>query len=144
MKIYASLDEDIGEGFVWLQKPGLPTRGIVRITNADSGRNIFCEALQFEKNFLEKYNQSPRFVIERPDLSIVMSGWYRTRLGDLQTQREYPLEIATADSWYGKIRACTHHPQVVVRLAVWLGVLSVVLGIAGVLLGVASVLEARH
>ena len=140
MKIYASLSEHIGEGFVWLRKAGLPTRGIVKITNPDSGRSVFCEALKFEDNFLKKYNQAPRLNIDNPDLSIVMNGWYRARLGDLKTQCEYPLEIAEANSWCGKIRACMHHPQVVVRVAVWLGLLSVALGVVGVLLGIISVL----
>lgn len=142
MRIYASLDDDIGEGFVWLRRAGLPTRGIVKITHPDSGRSVFCEALQFEDNFLRNYNQSPRFRIDNPESSLVMSGWYRARLGDLQTQWEYPLEITQADSWWGKIRACMHHPQVVVRVAVWLGLLSVVLGVVGVLLGGISLLPA--
>lgn len=140
MRIYASLDDDIGEGFVWLRKAGLPARGIVKITHTDSGRSLFCEALQFEDNFLQKYNQSPRFTIDNPESSVVMNGWYRARLGGLQTQREYPLDIAQADSWRGKIRACMDHPQVVVRVAVWLGLLSVALGVVGVLLGIISVL----
>jgi hypothetical protein len=55
---------------------------------------------------------------------MVMSSWYRFRLGGLQTQREYALNIEACDrwphTWYGKIRACTGHPQVVVRVGVWL------------------------
>ena len=141
MRIYASLDDDIGEGYVWLRKAGLPPRGIVKITHTDSGRTVLCEALKFEDNFLKKYNQSPRFTINNPESSVVMSGWYRARLGDLQSQREYTLDIAKDDSWCGKIRACMHHPQVVVRVAVWLGLLSVALGVVGVLLGIISVLS---
>jgi hypothetical protein len=140
MRVYASLDDDIAEGFVWLRKPGLPARGIVKITHSESGRSVFCEALQFEDNFLNKYNHSPRFTIANPDSSVVMSGWYRARLGELQTQREYPLHIDPADSAYGKIRACMQHPQVVVRVAVWLGLLSVALGVVGALLGIVSLL----
>ena len=68
-----------------------------------------------------------------------MSGRYRPRLGALQTQREYALEVTEAESWYGKIRACVHHPQIVVRVAVWLGLISVALGAIGVILGVISV-----
>jgi len=36
MKIYASLPEHIGGGFVWLVKAGLLTRGVVKITNSNS------------------------------------------------------------------------------------------------------------
>lgn len=131
MKIFASPSEYISEGFVWLEKAGLPARGIVKITNSDSRKSVFCEALQFEGNFLKKYNQSPRIKISEPKLSIVMNGWYRARLGNLKTQCEYPLEITKANSWFGKIRACMHHPQVVVRVAVLLSLLSVMLSIGG-------------
>ena len=139
MKIYASLDDHIGEGFVWLQISGLPARCVVKIINSVTKQAVFCEALQFEENFLQRYNQPPRYTIEDPRSSIVMSGRYRTRLGALQTQREYALEVTEAESWYGKIRACVHHPQIVVRVAVWLGLISVALGAIGVILGVISV-----
>lgn len=139
MKIYASLDDHIGEGFVWLQKSGLPARCVVKITSSVTKRAVFCEALQFEENFLKRYNQPPRYTIKDPGSSIVMSGWYRIRLGGLQTQGEYALEVTEADSWCGKIRACLNHPQIVVRVAVWLGLVSVALGALGVVLGVISV-----
>jgi hypothetical protein len=140
VKLYASLDDHIGEGFVWLQRPSLPPRCVVKITNPESKRSVYCEALQLEENFLQRYNQSPRFTITNPASSIVMSGWYRARLGGLQTQREYALEVVEANSWCGKIRSCLHHPQIVVRVAVWLGIVSVALGALGVLLGVISIL----
>jgi hypothetical protein len=138
-KIYASLDDHIGEGFVWLQKSDLLARCVVKITNPEMKRVVFCEALQFEENFLKRYNQPPRYTIQNPGSSIVMSGWYRSRLGGLQTQRAYDLEVVTADSWCSKIRACVHHPQIVVRVAVWLGLGSVALGAIGLILGVISV-----
>jgi len=140
VKIYPSLAEHIGEGFVWLQQPGLPARRIVKITRGDSRRSVFCEGLQLDRNFLHRYNQSPRSPIEKPDSSIVMSAWYREGLGGLETQREYPLEIAVANSIYGQIRAGLGHPEVVVRVAVKLGILSVALGVVSVVLAVRSVL----
>ena len=143
MKIYASFDNDISEGFVWLKKAGLPARCVVRIRNPESRRSVFCEALQFEENFLSRYNQPPRFTIKDLESSIVMSGWYRARLGGLDTQKEYALGIASAHSWWGKMRACMDHPQIVVRVALCLGVLSVTLGVVGVLLGIISVWPKR-
>jgi hypothetical protein len=139
MKIYASLDDHIGEGFVWLQNSDLPARCVVKITNPETKRVVFCEALQLEENFLKRYNQPPRYMIKDPGSSIIMSGWYRIRLGGLQTQHEYALEVTEADSWCAKIRACLHHPQIVVRVAVWLGLVSVALGALGVILGAISV-----
>jgi hypothetical protein len=111
----------------------------VKITNQGSKRSVFCEALQFERNFLAKYSGSPpRIAIDKPESAIVMSAWYRARLGDLETQHDYPLSVVSANSWYGKFRACADHPQTVVRVAVWLGVISVALGMSGVALGLIS------
>jgi hypothetical protein len=136
VQIYACLSNDISEGYVWLSKAGLSSRSTVKITNPGNGRSVFCEALQFEKNFLGEYNDSPsRIAIDRPESSIVIGGWYRARLGDLQTQHDYPLRIGSANLWHGKLRACMHHPQTVVRVAAWLGVVSVALGVTGFILG---------
>ena len=139
MKIYAALEDDMGEGFVWLQKTDLPPRCIVKITN--NQRSVYCETLQFDANFLKRYNHGPRFNIGDTEHSIVMNGWYRARLGGLMTQGDYPLEIMAADSWRGKLLACMDHPQIVVRVAIWLGILSVALGVVGAVLGVISLIK---
>lgn len=124
---------------MWLHKPGLPPRCVVKIKNPENGRIVFCEALQFDDNFLQQYNQDSRHKIDSKESSIVMSGWYRARLGGLETQREYALEITDAHSCWGKMRTCMHHPQTVVRVAVWLGLLSLALGLVGMVLGIVSV-----
>lgn len=139
MKIFAALGDDIGQGVVWLKKTGLPQRCVVKITNPTKKCIVFCEALQFETNFLKNYNQIPRLNITSPESSIVMSAWYRARLGGLETQADYPLEVTGADTYWGKLRACLAHPQIVVRVAAWLGLLSVALGGVGVVLGVISI-----
>jgi hypothetical protein len=138
MKIYAAQRDDINESFVWLEREGLPPRCIVRITFPDGGRSVFCEALQFDKNFLEQYNQVPRFHIDNSASSIVISQWYRERLGGLETQKDYSLEVSPVNSWYGKLRSCKDHPQIVVRVALYLGLLSVLLGFIGLALGIVS------
>lgn len=138
MKVYAAVGDDLSAGIVWLAKPGLPTRCIVKITNPATNRSVYCEALQLEKNFLAGYNQSPRFTITNPESSIVMAGWYRARLGGLETQQDYSLNIISADSGCGKVRACLDNTQVVVRVAAWLGILSVALGVVGIFLGALS------
>lgn len=135
MRIFAGLQANISEGFVWLRKAGLPPRCVVRITSPQK-KTVYCEALQFEANFLKHYNQPPRLAINGPDSSIVMSGWYRARLGGLETQKDYALDIVQADSWPRKLCACKDHPQLVVRVALWLGILSVALGELGVVLGI--------
>ena len=158
-KLYAALHEDIAEGVVWLKDHDLPPRCVVKLTYG-RGRPVFCEALQFDKNFVERYNKQPRtFKIKDDDESLaslmVINHWYRARLarpslwarvtGDfgeaIETQKEYPLKIKALDRWYnthwGKLRACMGHPQVIVRVAAWLGLLSVV-GTPGIPLKLAA------
>lgn len=138
MKLFASLREDTQQGWVWLQDRSLPARSIVKIMNPDNGNIIYCEALQIDNNFLCAYNQSPRITISNPQTVLVINGWYRAALGDLSTQSEVLLCIKPANSWWSKFKACTDHPQIIVRMAAWLSVIGLFLGVIGLVLGVLS------
>jgi hypothetical protein len=135
--IYAAMPEDINVGWVWIGSPRLASRIVVRITNKKSGNSSYCEALQIEDNFLRIYNDngSKREVICDPGKALVLNAWYRRMLDRIETQSEYDLEIEAADNLWGRLRSCLQHPQVVVRLATWLGIFSVGLGVMGLLLG---------
>ena len=129
LTVFAALRDDFNQGWVWLQNPELPARSVVKITNCTNNKAVYCEALQIESNFLSEYNQSPRFPITDPSASIVLSYWYRAKLGGIATQSDLAFTIRPANSPWGKFRACTNHPQTVVRVAAWLGLISVLLGI---------------
>ena len=90
------------------------------------------------KNFLGSYNQSPLITISTPQTALVINGWYRAALGDLSTQSEVSLNIKPSNSWWGKFKACTDHPQIIVRVAAWLGAIGLFLGVVGLVLGVLS------
>jgi hypothetical protein len=138
MEIFAARDEDAHQGWVWIQDPALPPRCVVKITNSATRKSIHCEALQIDSSFLKGYNQSPRFHITNPQDALVVGAWYRAGLGGISTQAVSSLEVRARNSWLGKFRACIDHPQVVVRLAAWLGGIGLVLGVIGLLLGIAS------
>ena len=138
MKLFAALREDTQQGWVWLQDASLPARSIVKITNPANGKSVYCEALQIENNFLSTYNQSPRVSISDPQAALVISGWYRAALGDLSTKADVPLNIKPSNCWWGKFKACTDHPQIIVRVAAWLGAIGLFLGVVGLALGVLS------
>jgi hypothetical protein len=131
LKTFACLHDDINEGLVWLQDESLPPRSIVRIRSVATRKSVRCEALQIDHNFLRLYNQKPRVGITEPRASLVISSWYRAKLGGLQTQSEYDLEISISNTPWGKLRASTQHPQAALRVAVWLGILSILIGLAG-------------
>lgn len=133
-KIYASLREDVQQGWVWLLDPSLPPRSVVKILNISTGKSIYCEALQIDSNFLDFYNNPSRFKISSPDEALVISQWYRASLGGLSTQSTVKLIIKPCNSFFGKFLACIHHPQIVVRVAAWLGFVSILLGLLSLVL----------
>lgn len=143
MKLFAALHEDTHQGWVWLQDSSLPPRSIVKITNSINKKVVYCEALQIDSNFLTNYNQSPRVPITEPQSSLVIGSWYRAALGGLSIQQEVSLNVKPCNSLWGRFMACVHHPQTVVRVAVWLGLISVILGLAGVGLGAVSLWAAK-
>jgi hypothetical protein len=138
MKLFAALREDTQQGWVWLQDSSLSARHIVKIKNPANGKVVYCEALQIDKNFLDAYNQSPRINIDKPQSALVINDWYRTMLGGLLTQSEVSLSVKPASNWWGQFRACIGHPQIIVRVSVWLGSIGLLLGVIGLVLGILS------
>lgn len=138
-KIYAALREDAQQGWVWLQNSNLPARSIIKITSPNNCKSIYCEALQIDENFLDYYNSNPKTIeIKDPQNALVISGWYRAALGDIPTKSEVNLCIRPCNCLWGKFKACTNHPQVVIRVAAWLGAIGLFLGLIGIVLGTLS------
>ena len=138
-KIYAALREDINSGWVWVNTPRFRPRTIICINRLDSGEKVYCEALNIEENFLNHYNSKNegRIAIkEQP--SLVINEWYRTKLGDISTKSEYNIEIKSADNLWGKLMVHIHHPQVIVRVAIWLALIGIIEGTIGLILGFLS------
>jgi hypothetical protein len=141
-RVLVALRQDMNEGWVWLSDGEFnEPRSIIRITNKENGKRIFCECLQIDDNFLKEYNQPHRISIKKDDNVIVMNEWYRRQLGGIEPKATHNLEICAANNFWGRFMASVGHPQVVVRLATWLALISVALGFIGVFLGVASCLK---
>ncbi|MFC7368116.1 MULTISPECIES: hypothetical protein [Vreelandella] len=133
-KVLAATRADMNEGWVWLSQHDFAPRSIVKIRSKVNNKVVYCEALEMDENFIKDYNKSPRVSISQNGHTIVMNGWYRNRLGGIETNQNHGLEVSGSNGPWGKFRASTGHPQVVVRLATWLAVISVGLGILGVCL----------
>lgn len=137
LKIFASLAEDINNGWVWVPENVVGERSVVRLKNKSSSKIVYCEALQLGQNYMERYNTNHRtHPISDPTASIVMNEWYRKKLGVRETRTKIDVDLVKADHFWGHMRACLHHPQIVVRLAMELAILSVVLGAVGVYFGI--------
>lgn len=142
-KIFAALHDELNAGWVWIRSSNLSSRCIVKIRNPQNRKKVYCEALQVDDNFLKKYNDSSRFHIVDSSPALVINSWYRKRLGDFSTQSCQDLEITPANRLWGKIWACLHHPQVIVRIATYLGLLSILLGFFSIVLAVWSPKQLR-
>lgn len=132
--VRASLRSDLNEGWVWVSDQGYPPRSIVKIESLETKAFVYCEALNIDKNFLAEYNQKSRLCIRENVATIVISDWYRKKLGDIQ-KKPHNLKISLSNGYYGKFMACMQHPQIVVRLATSLALISVILGMLGLILG---------
>jgi len=139
LRVFASLAEDINNGWVWVPEKLVGERTIVRIENRESGKAVYCEALQIGRNYLKRYNTNDRtYRIGDKGASIVMSEWYRKKLGIKETRTDIEFDVTEKDYLWGHLMASLHHPQIVVRLAMKLAILSVILGLIGVFLGIAG------
>jgi hypothetical protein len=138
--IYASLREDINSGWIWANVPKMRQRSVVCLHNPNTRKKVYCEILCIDENFLKYYNAKGggRLTIHNDSPTLVINEWYRRLLGDLTTKSECELQVSDADNLIGKLLASVQHPQIVVRVAFWLGVISVILGVVGLILGVIS------
>jgi hypothetical protein len=133
-KIYVAQSTDVNQGWIWLGSRDLPHRTIVRLSARDTGGTVYCEALSIDDNFLRSYNRPPRITITDPLSALVVAEWYRKCLR-LEARTEAEIDVEPANHLFGKLHACLDHPQIVVRIAVILGMWSVVLGFIGIVLG---------
>lgn len=134
-KVFAATREDMNEGWVWLSSNNFPPRPVIKIENKSNRKKVYCEALKIDENYLKNYNDNRRVSeLKGADKAIVVSEWYRKRLGGIETKQFHDLKISISNGLWGKFRASIGHPQVVVRLATWLAVISVTLGALGIFL----------
>ncbi|HIF5590173.1 TPA: hypothetical protein ACX3CV_004615, partial [Vibrio parahaemolyticus] len=132
--VLASLAEDINSGWCWIKGSEISNRSLVQIKNNTNGKSVVCEALSVDRNFEKKYGDSISSQTNKDLLGksnvVLMNAWYREKLGIDKTQSSQDLQISFVTKWcVGKrIKACTMHPQVAVRLSTWLGLVGIFVG----------------
>ncbi|WP_318411064.1 hypothetical protein [Photobacterium leiognathi] len=132
--VLASLAEDINSGWCWVKGSDVSNRSLIQIKNNANGKSIVCEALSVDRNFEEKYRNAisskmNKHLLDRSNV-ILMNAWYREKLGIVKTQSNHNLQISFVTKWCicKRIKACTMHPQVAVRLSTWLGLIGIFVG----------------
>ncbi|HIF9249870.1 TPA: hypothetical protein ACX6RB_004128 [Photobacterium damselae] len=137
--ILASLAEDINSGWCWIKGSDVLNRSLVQIKNNTNGKSVVCEALSVDRNFEKKYRGSISSLANKNMLDssnvVLMNAWYREKLGINKTQSKLDLQISFVTKWcVGKrIKACTMHPQVAVRLSTWLGLIGIFVGMVSLI-----------
>lgn len=135
--IYASSIDEMDSCRVWIGCRGIlpfKSRSVVKITNNANGKKVYCEFYLIDKNYMENYNTRPKTVKIKPQQEVVvLNNWYRSRLCINETQKKYSLTIRSVNRVVGSVMLNSGHPQSIVRMAFWLGVLGAVLGFLGVI-----------
>lgn len=141
IRIFAALRDEVNDGWVWIGPTDCEFRDIIQITNPQNCKSIFCECRRFDTNFINFYNikGDKRKRINENEPSIVISGWYRKKLGNIQTKSTYELEVKKAFWVIGSLLACRDNPQIIYRVSFYLGSISVVLGLLSVVLSIVGV-----
>ncbi len=134
-KIFASMNIDSLEPWIWTNYDEIDSNGYITITNSSNNKKIKCFKRTIDNNFLKMYNQEGRIKIDsRNDKIIVINEYYRKRLGT-ETQQECQLTIKKA-KYFDQLFFNLDHPNPQVqygnRMALWsfvFGILSFILGI---------------
>ena len=142
-RIYAAIRDDVSSGWIWINNKKIQQRSILFIYNPQNKKYLYSEALKIEGNYLRNYNQSnsgriPLLIGNENEPVIVINEWYRHKLGDIQTQEYCELEITEENNCVGWIMACLHHPQIIVRIATILAIISIFISIISVVIAITS------
>ena len=135
-KLLASLKDDMNQGWIWISHPSIANRSIVEVIV--ERKSIYCEALMIDHNYKEAYKSGWTYNLPSDSPIITINSWYRKKLGIEKTNTEYELKIKPANHFFGKFSACYQHPQIVVRVATWLGAISVLLGVVSVTIAICA------
>ncbi len=152
-KIYPCLISDIDQSNVWVSGV-ITSRTELSIKNPKNGKKIVCDGMNIDADYIRRYdgrfdnhkNKPSKYhkIVEKRNAVVTMSAWYRDKLEigktEIDSAANVELEIKTVSKWrFGnRIKACMQHPQVAIRMATWIGIISTLLGVVSVLCGFLS------
>lgn len=139
-KVFASLYDDLNSGWIWIPvQKDLKSMDYIEIKTTLNKKRVICNCRIIDDNFRHLYNQRHTNKIDDTNSAIVISYYYRYKLGELKTGQEYEFEIRRLKSFIPlctEIRANLQHPDNVVKLATCLALLSVLLAILSIVLSI--------
>ena len=126
-KIFASMQLDSMEGWVWTNNDIVSGNSLVIIRNLKNQKKIKCYKRTIDANFTKNYNRQGdgRLKLVLNENVMVMNEYYRTKLG-VSTQCQYDLGIRLT-KWYERIFTYWNHPNPVVQYGARMGILALLL-----------------
>lgn len=136
--VFPALHEEAKEGWVWTSRLDGPTTLHVLLKKPNGGPRVVCEQRLIDRNFHNFYNQRTRTSLPDEGDVLVISAYYRERLGlSLSAGDSANIEVLPLRGPIAGLRAGVAHPSSAIRTATWLGILSALLGALSLALAVA-------
>src|SRR5690554_8209052 len=111
-KVFATLHSKARTGRAW-NGEGYKNR-LIKIKYQST--TIVVSNRRIDKNFVKEYNDGTRYSLTSN--AIVIDEYYRIKLGNIETQKEYCFEISPVKSCdvYSNLKYLNQHPDDVVRI----------------------------
>lgn len=139
-KVFAALHDETSSGWIWMPpEDGFVSRDYITIKAITTGKKVNCICRIIDDNFIDSYNKSERTEnITDKNKSIVISAYYRDMLGGLEKKKEYDFETIRTVCCACKIRTLLQHPDNIVKIAIWLAIISIGIGVLSIILSILS------
>ena len=138
-KVFAALHDESNAGWIWMPpENGFTSRDLITITSLTKKKKVYCDCRIIDDNFQSYYKKETGNSIDNKYNTIVISDYYRNKLGGLNTEEEYEFEIVRGKCFVSKIRTLLQHPDNIVKIATWLAIISIGIGLLSILSSILS------
>ena len=138
--VYASLNEESKEGWVWIPCIKGIESNFIKIRNLETKKHIICEKRLLDENYINRYNNRKTTRNITIDKCIIINEYYRSELGNISPGKKINFEITDVKCPIWKyIYAPLKHPNPYVRASIILGIISLTLGALSILLSILTI-----
>ena len=142
LNIFRSLHEESNEGWIWTSPvSGINSRDLVNVINKSTGKSICVYCRIIDNNYVNIYNSNGGRKNISNYNSIVLSSYYRDKLGIMhdETNSEFELKKIKFYQMIKIIRFLFGHPEVSLKLVTILAVTSIFFGFIGIIISIIGI-----
>jgi len=139
MQIYKSIYEESNEGWIWISSMnGIKSRQLIHVKNTQTDKSIYVSCRIIDNDFIKIYNAGNNRKKMNLNNSMVISSYYRDLLEinenvDIST---FEIKLIEKKQICKKIQFLTKHPDLALRLATELAIISVTIGFVSILISI--------